>query len=173
VCNGSTCGNRRLVRLNARVLILGHLTLLWLTPERVFGKWLRIGIPIEQYARAWNLLLILPLKYRGRGRYSRQQAKPFFKNFPPRVGPAHMHLSQKTTSHGWVPPTSSSLFSWVGPAHTLFSVIYTTIPSRRPSVKDIIGSVKKFISFYFDRGSCIMSCNVLYVTCCDGWSIGK
>ena len=39
---GLTCGNRRLVRLNARVLILGHLTLLWLTPERVFGKWLRI-----------------------------------------------------------------------------------------------------------------------------------
>jgi len=51
----------------------------------------------------------------------------------------------------------------VGPAHTLFSVIYTTIPSRRPSVKDIVGSVKKFISFYFDRGSCIMSLNILYI----------
>jgi len=25
------------------VLIPGHLTLLWLTPERVFGKWLGIG----------------------------------------------------------------------------------------------------------------------------------
>ena len=50
----------------------------------------------------------------------------------------------------------------VGPAHMLSSVIYTTIPSRRPSVKDIVGYVKKFISFYFDRGSCIMSLNVLY-----------
>jgi hypothetical protein len=51
----------------------------------------------------------------------------------------------------------------VGPAHKLFSVIYTTIPSRRPSVKDIIGSVKKFISFYFDRCPCIISLNILYV----------
>jgi hypothetical protein len=50
----------------------------------------------------------------------------------------------------------------VGPAHMLFSVIYTTIPSRRPSVKDIVGSVKKFISFYFDRGPCILSYNNLY-----------
>jgi hypothetical protein len=40
----------------------------------------------------------------------------------------------------------------VGPAHTLFSVIYTTIPSRRPSVKDIIGYVKKKILFIFAAG---------------------
>jgi len=31
-----------------------------------------------------------------------------------------------------------------------------------PSVKDIIGYVKKFISFYFVRGPCIMSLNILY-----------
>jgi hypothetical protein len=137
------------------------LDLVMVNPERVFGKWLRIGIPIEQCARAWNLLLILPLKYRGRGRYSRQQAKPFFKNFPP-PGGSRPHA-----------PLTKNHKPRVGPAHKLFSVIYTTIPSRRPSVKDIIGYVKKFIYIYFDRGSCIMSCNVLYVTCCDGWSPWK
>ena len=52
-------------------------------------------------------------------------AKSFFKKRPPRVGPAHMHLSQKTTSHGWVPPTSSSL--------------------RANIIQEIIGSVNKFI----------------------------
>ena len=56
--------------------------------------------------------------------------------------------NHKLTSHGWVPPTSSSLSS--------------AIPSRRPSVKDIVGYVKKFIYFYFGRGSCIMSLNILY-----------
>ena len=66
---------------------------------------------------------------------------------------------------GWVPPTSTNhrlQAQRVGPAHKLFSVIYATIPSRRPSVKDIVGYVKKFISFYFGRGSCIMSLNILY-----------
>jgi len=82
------------------LLILSHLTLLWLTPERVFGKWLRIGIPIEQYARAWNLLLILPLKYRGRGRYSRQQAKPFFKNLPPPGGSRPQALTTSSQATG-------------------------------------------------------------------------
>ena len=124
--------------------------------------WFGIGITIEQCARTWS-----GVEHQHKAWESvapgQHPLSLFFKFLFFRVGPAHMHLSQKTTSHGWVPPTSSYLFSWVGPAHTLLSVIYTTIPSRRPSVKDIIGYVKKFISFYFDRGSCIMSCNILYV----------
>jgi len=43
-----------IIHIVKKVLIPGHLTLLWLTPERVFGKWLGIGIPIEQCARTWR-----------------------------------------------------------------------------------------------------------------------
>ena len=71
-------------------------------------------------------------------------AKSFFKKRPP-PGGSRPHA-----------PLTKNHKPRVGPAHKLFSVIYTTIPSRRPSVKDIVGSVKKFISFYFGRCPCIL-----------------
>ena len=146
---GSTCGNRRLVRLNAWVLILGHLTLLWLTPERVFGKWLRIGIPIEQCARTWRGDRLHYLTWEREA---------------PGYHPPSLFFSSASPPGGSRPhaPLTKNHKPRVGPAHKLFSVIYTTIPSRRPSVKDIVGYVKKFISFYFDRGPCITSLNILY-----------
>ena len=64
-----------------------------------------IRILIEQYAQAWNLLLILPLKCRGMGRYSRQQGKPYFKFSRNKQ---HAERPQATgVGIGRAPPTSA------------------------------------------------------------------
>ena len=82
------------------LLILGHLTLLWLTPERVFGKWLRIGIPIEQCARTWSGDR-LHHKSSGVIGVSRvSPAKSFFKKSPPPGGSRPQALTTSSQATG-------------------------------------------------------------------------
>ena len=107
-----------------------------------------IGIPIEQCARTWSGDRLHYLTWE-------------------REAPGYHPLSLFLSFYflGWVPPTSTNhrlQAHRVGPAHTLFSVIYATIPSRRPSVKDIVGYVKKFIYLYTRKISCNRSFNLLY-----------
>ena len=67
-----------------------------------------IRVLIGQRAQAWNLQSILPLKCRGRGRYSGLQAKPFYSLLEPKAPSIRRQASSSKQQASSLKPQASS-----------------------------------------------------------------